>query len=61
MAGKQNVVFLTKDGKRKYELSKKIVKVIKTKDGYEIERGFPIKTFVIPLEHAKIYLKVRTR
>jgi len=59
--GDREVVFLTKDGKKKFELPEKVVKVVKTKEGYEIERSFPIKTFVILLKHAKIYLKVRKR
>jgi hypothetical protein len=57
--GDREIVFLTKDGKKKFELPEEAVKVVKTKEGYKIVGSFPIKIFVIPLEHVKVYLKVR--
>ena len=59
--GEREVVFLTKDGKRRFELPEDSIKIVKTKDGYEVMKDFPVKTFVIPVESGKVCLKVRKK
>jgi hypothetical protein len=59
--GEREVVFLTKDGKRRFELPEDSIKIVKTKDGYEVMKDFPEKTFVIPIRSGGIYLKVRKK
>ena len=59
--GEREVVFLTKDGKKRFELPDESIKIVKTKDGYEVMKDCPVKAFVIPVKSGKIYLKVRKR
>ena len=57
--GEREVVFLTKHGKKKFELPQESIKIVKTQDGYEIIKNFPVKTFTLPVEFGTVYLKVR--
>ena len=59
--GEREVVFLTKDGKKRFELPQESLKIVETKEGYEVIKSFPVKTFVIPVEYGRIYLKVKKR
>ncbi len=59
--GEREVVFLTKNGKRRFELPQESIGIVRTKNGYEVVRDFPVKTLVVPVKSGKIYLKVRKK
>jgi hypothetical protein len=59
--GERKVVFLTKDGKKRFELPQESIKIVKTKDGYEVMKDFPVKTFVVPVKSGRVCLKVRKK
>ncbi|WP_132527622.1 hypothetical protein [Phorcysia thermohydrogeniphila] len=57
--GRNRLVFLTKEGKKSFELPDVEINIEKTPSGYRIVKLFKEKVLRLPVEGGTVYLKIR--
>jgi len=56
---KNQIVFLTPKGKKRFNFQKPSMDIQKTPSGYKITKSTNTNTFELPIESGKIYLKIK--